>query len=44
MNDILDKYAVGMRLCRERIYNGGELVLGTRKDIWEHIKKLLVNY
>ena len=29
MNDILDKYAVGMCIGREGIYDGDELVLGS---------------
>ena len=29
VNDILDEYAVGMRLCREGMYDGDELVLRT---------------
>ena len=36
MNNILDKYAVGISICREGMYNGDELVLGTWKDIWKH--------
>ena len=44
MNDILDKYAVRMRICREGMYDGYELVMGTWKDIWEHIKKVLVDH
>ena len=44
VNDILDKYAVGMRIDREGMYDGDELLLGTRKDIWEHIKKLLLDH
>ena len=44
MNDILDKYAVGMRICSKGMYNGDEPVLSTWKDIWEHIKKVLVDH
>ena len=33
MNDILDKYAVGMCISREGIYDCDELVLGKWKDI-----------
>ena len=44
VNDILDKYAVRMRICREGMYDGYELVMGTWKDIWEHIKKVLVDH
>ena len=44
MNDILDKYAVGMRIGREGMYGADELVLWTWKDIWEHIKKVLLDY
>ena len=43
VNDILDKYAVGMCICSEGMYDGNELVLGARKDIWEHIKNILVD-
>ena len=35
VNAILDKYAVGMRICREGMYDGDELVLeylGIHKD------------
>ena len=44
MNDTLDKYTVGMRICREGMYNGDELVLRAWKNIWEHIKKVLVDH
>ena len=44
VNDILDTYAVGMRICSEGMYDGDELVLGTWKDTWKHIKKLLVDH
>ena len=33
-----------MRICREGMYDGYELVMGTWKDIWEHIKKVLVDH
>ena len=33
VNDILDKYAVGMRICSKGMYNGDEPVLSTWKDI-----------
>ena len=44
MNAIVDKPAVGMRICREGMYDGDELLLGTWKDIWEHITKVLVDH
>ena len=44
MNDILDKYAVEMRIGREELYDGDKLVLETWKDIWEHIKKVLLDH
>ena len=35
-----------MRMCigREGMYEGDELVLGTWKDIWEHIRKVLLEH
>ena len=44
VNAILDKYAVGMRICREGMYDGDEPLLGAWKDIWEHKKKVLVDH
>ena len=44
MNDILDNYAAGMRRSREGMYDGDGLVLGIWKEIWEHIKKVLLNH
>ena len=44
LNDILDKYAVGMRISREGMYDGDELVLGAWKDIWERIKKVPLDH
>ena len=44
MSDILDNYAAGMRRSREGMYDGDGLVLGTWKEIWEHIKKVLLNH
>ena len=44
VNDILDKYAVEMLIGREEMYEGDELVLVTWKNIWEHIKKVLVDH
>ena len=41
---ILDKYAVGMCICKEGMYDGDELVLGTWRGILEHIKKVLVDH
>ena len=44
MNDILDKYTVGMRIGREGMYDGDELVLEAWKDIWERIKKVPLDH
>ena len=44
LNDILGKYAVGMCICREGMYDGDELELWTWKDIWEQVKKVLVDH
>ena len=44
VNDIPDKFAVEMRISREGMYDGDELVLGTWKDTWEHIKKVLLDH
>ena len=44
MNDTLDKYAVKICICKEGMYDGDKLSLGTWKDIWEHLKNLLMNH
>ena len=44
VNDILDKYAEGICISRGWMYNSDKLVLGTWKDIWEHIKKVLLDH
>ena len=44
MNDIFDKDAVGIRIGREGMCDSDELVLGTWKDIWEHIKNVLFDH
>ena len=41
VNYILKKSSVGIRICREEMYNGDELVLGTWKNSWKHIMTIL---